>query len=275
MRFSSSAAVAGGADNIASTPRIASSRLSAALSLSPARHLPDWRRRRSRSAQSRVFKSVRLAQTSSTSAAVLLGSVINSALDGLKESGGAAVGAAGIVLDAWSWMLGAYAEGQDALVSGVRDCLDAVPLVGASGLGTWASGKLESAIEGVGLQPAEIGALKAVLVNSGHVASKGAGSFASGYVTVKKRVIAYPASSTDLFSSVLTSAEAAAVQSVEDMAGSVEIASIELLGEGGPAVPVTIPLPAAATSFAVTGIHNLFGRLRSFYVETTGVRTWE
>ena len=127
-------------------------------------------------------------------------SVINSALDGLRANGGAAGGAAGIVLDAWSWMLGAYAEGQDALVSGVRDCLDAVPLVGASGLGTWASGKLESAIEGVGLQPAEIGALKAVLVNSGHVASKGEGSFASGYVTVKKRVIAYPASSTDLFS---------------------------------------------------------------------------
>lgn len=202
-------------------------------------------------------------------------SVLNSVLDGLRANGGAAVGAAGIVLDAWSWMLGAYAEGQDALVSGVRDCLDAVPLVGSSGLGTWASRKLESAIEEVGLQPAEIGALKAVLVNSGHVASKGEESFASGYMAVKKRTIAYPASSTDLFSSVLTSAEAAAVQSVEGMAGSVEIASIELLGEGGPAVPVTIPLPAAATSFAVSEIHNLFGRLRSFYVETTGVRTWE
>lgn len=200
--------------------------------------------------------------------------VLNAALDNLKEGGGFAVGAAGMVLDAWSWLVMAYSNGQNALISAVREGLNGMPLVGASGLGDWAAEKIAGAIETVGLEPAKVGALKPVLVNSGHVAAKGDGQ-ASGLLSVKRLIVAHPLMSTDLFSSVLTEAERAAVQQVEGMGGQLEIASIELLGEGGPAIPVTIPIPEPAKDYAVSAIQGIFGRIRSYYVETSGVSIWE
>lgn len=201
--------------------------------------------------------------------------VLNSALDGLRANGGAAVGAMGMVLDAWSFMLGAYANGQDALMSGIEDGLNALPLVGASGLGTWAADKLRSSIEGLGLQPAEIGALKPVLVNSGHVAAKSDGSLAGGCLSAKQGIAAHPSGSTDLFSGILGGVEQEAVEGIEGMGDTIEVASIDLLGDGGLSIPIRIPLPASAKESAVSAIQDLFARIRGFYVEATGVRVWE
>lgn len=200
---------------------------------------------------------------------------INSLLDGLRENGGVFVGAAGIVLDAWSWMLSAYADGQSALVEGVKGGLNSLPLVGASGLGTWASETLSDAIEAVGLQPAEVDALKPVLVNSSHVAAKGEGSFAQKLVSFKQRVVANPHAATDLFSAVMTDAERAALARVSEIGDSVEIASIELLGSGGPSIPITIPIPDEVKAQGVSAIQSIFARLRSQHAETMEVRPWE
>lgn len=199
---------------------------------------------------------------------------LNSMLDSLRGQSVAA-DAAGIVLDAWSGLLSAYAGGQESLASAIQQGLDGLPLMGASGLGTWASGKLTDAIEEVGLQPAEAGALKPVLVNSAYVAAKGEGSFASGFVSVKQRIVGHPLMSTDLFSALLTDAERAALAKVEGLGDSVEIASIQLLGEDGPSVPITIPLPEAVKAQGVSVVQDLFARLRSFSVEAAEVRVWE
>lgn len=201
--------------------------------------------------------------------------VINSALDGLREDGGVAVGVVGVVLDVWSWLLVAYSDGQSALTGAIEHGLNSLPLVGASGLGTWAAGKLTSAIEAVGLQPAELGALKAVLVNSGHVAAKGDGSFASGYLSIKQRIVANPLMSTDLFGSVLTLAESQALSEIEGLGDSIEIASIELLGEGGPSIPIVIPIPEQAKAYGVSAVQGLFARLRDIHAEVSEVRVWE
>ena len=201
--------------------------------------------------------------------------VINSMLDGLRENGGAAVGAVGIVLDVWSWMLVAYSDGQSALTSAIEHGLNSLPLVGSSGLGTWAAEKLTSAIKGVGLQPVETGALKAVLVNSGHVAAKGEGSFASGYVSLKQRIVSTPLMSTDLFGAVLTYAESQAVAEIEGLGDSIEIASIEILGDGGPSIPIVIPIPEQAKAYGISAVQGLFARLREVHAEASGVRVWE
>ena len=200
--------------------------------------------------------------------------VVNSLLDGLKEDGGAALGAAGFVLDAWSWMLKAYSDGQDALLEGVEHGLDGLPLASASGLGTWASGKLSEAIEGVGLKPAQMGSLKPLLVNSAHVAAKDDGTFAARYLSVKKQVVAHPLMSTDLFSALLGDAEQTAVSQIDELGSSVEIASIELV-DGGASIPITIPIPQEAHDWATSAVADLFGRLRSFYADTVEVRAWE
>lgn len=201
--------------------------------------------------------------------------VINSLLDGLRQGGGAAVGAVGIVLDLWSRLLMAYSNGVEALVGGVRVALDQIPLASASGLGTWAAERLRELIGDIGLEPAKLEALKPVLVNSVHVAQKDDGALASGLVSIKQRVIAHPLSSTSLFSSLLSDAEKSAIAQVDGLGDSIEIASIELFGGAGPSIPLTIPLPEEAKRFGVGAIQSLFDRVRSACGELTGVRAWE
>ena len=200
--------------------------------------------------------------------------VLNAVLDGLRDNGGVAVGAAGMVLDAWSWLVVAYGNGQSSLKKAIEQGLNGMPLMGASGLGTWAAKKLDETVESIGLQPAQVGALKAVLVNSGHVAAKGDGQ-AAGFLAVKRQVIAHPLMSTDLFSSVLSDAERQILAQIDSLGDSVQIASIELLGEGGPTIPITIPLPDAAKAYGTAVVQGLFARLRSFYIQTTEVNVWE
>ena len=202
-------------------------------------------------------------------------SVLNSALDGLREYCGTFVDVVNIVFDIWSWLLVAYANGQKALTEVVEKGLNSLHFIGVSGLGTWAAGKLTDSIKDVGLQPAEVGALKPVIVNTAHVAAKGDNAFAKGFVVVKQQIVAHPMMSTDLFSSLLTEAERTALSKLDDFGDSIQIASIELLGEGGPTIPITIPLPDAVKSQGSAAIQELFARIRSFYFETTGVRVWE
>lgn len=223
-----------------------------------------------------------LGPRAAISAATLVGeasdegkTVLNSMLDGCKQNGGFAVGAAGMVLDAWSFLLKAYGDGQEALTRAVKAGLNSLPLVGASGLGDWASEKLTGVFEGLGLQPVEMKSLKAVLVNSQHVAAKDEGSFGKRFVSVKQRAVAAAAGSTDLFTMVLSDAERQALAGVEGLGDSVTIASIELLGDGGPAIPVTIPLPDVVKSFGSSAISALFDELRAVHGESSGVRVWE
>ena len=200
---------------------------------------------------------------------------LNSLLDGLKEDGNALAGAGGLLLDAWSWMLKAYSDGQNAITDFVEDGLNAMPVVGASGLGTWASGKLEDAVEAVGLQPVQTAALKPAVVNSAHVLASGKSAFSSGLIKVKQRVVAHPQAATDLFSAVMTDAERAALSQIDDLGDTIEIASIELLGESGPSIPVTIPIPEAARSQGKSIIQDIFDEVRSQHVKTMEVKPWE
>ncbi|MBQ9000580.1 MAG: molybdenum cofactor biosynthesis enzyme [Eggerthellaceae bacterium] len=201
--------------------------------------------------------------------------VLNSALDGLRENGGVAVGAFGIVLDVWSNALSAYSNGIGAVTGGVESGLNSLPLVGASGLGTWAADKLRGALDDVGLQPAKLEALKPVLVNSSHVAAKDDGRLGSGLTAVKQQVLAHPLYSTDLFSALLTDAERTAIEQVSGLGDEIEIASIELLGDGGPSIPITIPLPDKVKQYGIGVLQGLFDRIRAYHAETTEVRAWE
>ena len=94
-------------------------------------------------------------------------------------------------------------------------------------------------------------------------------------VSIKQHVVAHPLYSTDLFSAILTDAEKAAIDQVEGLGDSVEIASIELLGDGGPTIPITIPIPAEAKQFGVATLQGFFDQLRAQHAETVEVRAWE
>ena len=201
--------------------------------------------------------------------------VINSILDGLREDGGILVGAAGIVLDVWSWMLLAYSNGQNAITGGIESGLNALPLVGPSGLGTWVADKLKDLIKSVGLQPVKMKSLKPVLVNTAHIAAKEGSSVSSGLLSMKQRIVSHPQAATDLFSAVLTDAERAALERVDNLGDSIEIASIELLGSDGPSIPITIPIPDVVKEQGKSKIQEMLGRIRSQHVETMEVKPWE
>ena len=234
-----------------------------------------------RFANSFALQSGSLGPCVAVSAATLLdegndegASAISSLLDGLKDEGGAAIGALGIALDCWSALLGAYANGQDALTDALEGGLNSLPLAGSSGLGTWAANKLRDLIEAVGLQPADIGALKPVLVNSGHVAQKAEGGFASGYLQVKRQIVANPASSGDLFSWVVDMGEAEALSRIASWDAQIEVLEIELLGPDGPKVPLSIPLPEAVRHLGIDAIHEAFSRLRGVHSSATTMNEW-
>lgn len=201
--------------------------------------------------------------------------IITSLLDGLAGDAGAVSGVTGIVLGCWSWLLTVYAGGQDALTGAVESGLDALPLVGESGLGSWVADALRDAVEAVGLEPAELGALKPVLVNSSHVAAKDDGAFGGKLVALKQTIYEHPLMSTDLFGSLLTGAEQSALSTIDSADGTIHVAEIELTGSDGTSIPVNIALPEPVKQAGVDFVTGLFASIRSFYVQTTGVRIWE
>lgn len=200
--------------------------------------------------------------------------VVSSLLDGLSGEGGQAVGALGAVLDCWSALLSAYAEGQQALDGAVSGALDSLPLASASGLGTWASAALREAVAAADLEPAELDALKPVLVNSAHVAQADDGAVSARLLSLKEQAVANPFASNDVFSSIVGSFEQAAVEGIESFDGTLEIAVVELC-EGGPAVTVELSLPPAAKHAASDLVQRVANGVRSVYAQVTGVRAWE
>lgn len=200
--------------------------------------------------------------------------VLNSLLDGLRQDGGAVVGAAGLVLDLWSHLLSAYGDASAAVAEGLKNTLDAMPLAGASGLGSWASGRLEEVVAALGLQPAALNAKKAVLVNSSYVAQRDTGEFAAGFIGFKSRVIAAASGADDLFALVMNDAEREAIGCVQAMGSSIDIASIELLGPDGPSIRLTLPLPKAVRDQGSSMVQQLFDRIRGFHGLVSDAGVW-
>ena len=222
-----------------------------------------------------------LGARAAVSAATLLaepageaGDVVSSMLDGLAD-GGAAIGALSLVLDCWSGLLRAYSDGQKALDGAVSSALDGLPLSSASGLGSWAAGALRSAVSAAGLEPANLDALKPVLVNSAHVASSDAGAVAARLMSLKERAVAHPLGSNDVFSSVVSAFEERAVEAIWSSDGKVEVAVVELFGDGGPSVTVEVALPPAVRDAATDVVQRMADGVRDVYAQITGVRVWE
>lgn len=226
-----------------------------------------------------VSQDAALGTRAALSAATLLeepageaGNVIASLLDGFTQEGG--VGAAGIVLDCWSGCLMAYTQGQDAVRTTIKNAIDAIPFVGASGLGTWAADAFSEAMEGLGLQPADLDALKPVLLNSEHVASKDEGTLAARYLQIKEQMLSYSGSSSSLFSSLVGGVKEGALEALGDPGEELEIAILEL-PVGGVSIPLTITLPPAVRVYGTETIQNLAEAVRSAGASITDVRAWE
>lgn len=201
--------------------------------------------------------------------------ILSSFLDSLADEGTVAVGMADVVLECWSSILHAYLEGQKAVDEALGQAVEAIPFASASGLGTWASESFCATVSALGLEPAKLDALKPVLVNSAHVASADDTPFSVRLLSVKERALSYPSESTDVFLSVVDHVEKSVLETISFADGRVPIASIEVIGEGGPSIPITIALPPAVKSLASGFVESVIGEIKSVYVRVSGVRVWE
>ena len=198
-------------------------------------------------------------------------SVVGNVLNGFQESGSMLVGAGRLVLQCWSGILNAYGSGQQALMEGIESALNALPLVGASGLGTWAADALSEGLEDLGLQPAEDAPLKPVLVKSSAVAEAGKGDFSARYLKVKQQVLSVPASSTDPFVSLADRIEREAFDRLDS--GEIEIARIDL-PVGNLSFPLTVTLPPSIKEGATGLVEKATELLRLLNGSVSGLRAW-
>lgn len=199
--------------------------------------------------------------------------VITSLLDGFAQDGGGAVGAARVVLDCWSFLLGAYSGGQQALMDAVKAALDSIPLSSASGLGTWAASKLSNLVSELGLEPANTNALKAVLVNTSLVADADAGAFSARYKSVKSAALSASGPSTSLFSSLVGKVEGGALEALSGSDGVIEVVEIEF-PVGGVRIPLSITLPDCIGKASAGMVETMADAVRSAVSSVTGMREW-
>lgn len=215
--------------------------------------------------------------------------VLNSFTNGIKDKMPGIAGPLGIVLNAWSKILQGYNKGQDALIDSIETSLNQLPLVSASGLGTWAAKKMKTIMETCGLEPVNLKALKPVLINSFYVANEenkenpntSAGymskSFAIKYLTIKDKAATYNELSNQVLSGVSNGNELLKAINLEEAFnsnGSIELAVIKPLGDLGPSIPIVIKLPKSTTNTLNNIVSQIAGALQSILGSAWGGKIW-
>ena len=189
--------------------------------------------------------------------------VLSSVFDGLSNEAKNAIGPLDAALHCWSGLLEAYSAGQQALSSTIKDLLDNIPLVSASGLGTWAEKAFQETMDLLGLQPARLKVLKPLVVNTSSVASACDDSLAQRYAHIKQQALE-GAQSLDEVLGWSSQMLLLSNQGVSLVGDSLEITRFCPLGESGPCFTLRLALPAhaqgtidKALSFFAGGIQGL------------------
>lgn len=215
-----------------------------------------------------VAGSALLADSSAEGASVLSG-----LLDGLSDEAKLAMGPTAFALRCWSGLLEAYGSGQEALTSALEDALNRLPLIGASGLGTWADDAFKETMERLGLQPAQIDVLKPVLVNTGHVAAAADTTVAHGYTQFKEGAME-GAQAIDGVLAWSNYALSASDQGVSLVGTTVEIAQFSPFGDQGPSFSVEVPLPGGVQDALDGALASLAAGINGAYQWLQGATRW-
>lgn len=201
------------------------------------------------------------------------GTVLSGVFDGLSDEAKNALGPASVALRCWSGLLEAYGSGQEALSSTIKDLLDGIPFVSASGLGTWAEKAFQETMEMLGLQPARLKALKPVIANTGDVASACDASLAQSYVQAKQGALE-GAAALDGVLAWSNQALSLGNQGISLVGDSIEITSFCPFGESGPCFTLRLPLPARAQSVLDGAMGFFAGGMQGFAQSVEGMVRW-
>ncbi len=200
--------------------------------------------------------------------------VINSFFDGVSEEDAPALGPLRVIFDAWSTFLKAYSDGNDALLEGIQNAINSIPFASESGLGNWASSRLEEIINVVGLEPADLSSPKPVLVNSEHVLAVDDSSFSAKLLSIKHFAITSPLAGGNVFGDVLDGVAESGNQFIDEFTQGFEVASIEIF-DGAITLPITIALPGFIADEARGLLASGIDALRELTATITGTRQWK
>lgn len=199
--------------------------------------------------------------------------VLTGLFDGLSNQAKDALGPLNDAAQLWSRLLETYGAGQEVLGSALEEVLDSIPFASASGLGSWASKALRDVMNQLGLQPAQLKALKPVLVNTSSVSSASDDAIARGYLRLKESALA-GAGAVDgvlLWSSQTLQLESQGASIVGDV---IEVARFSPFGDEGPLFSVKLPLPTGARNAANEALVALASGIRGFAQEVEGLVRW-
>lgn len=201
------------------------------------------------------------------------GTVVNSLLDRIDTSG-AVAGAGKMALDCWSALLSAYGTGQEALLDGLEEMLSGVPLANGSGLGTWARGKLQGALEAAGLQPARLSAVKPVLASAGTVTKGDSGEFSRGFQQLRQQALRGSSPTGTVLDGLLPVVRETAFDALDRAGEKVTVATFKV-----PVldveVPITIALPPSVAEGARSWVDGALEALRSLANGASHERVWQ
>ncbi len=204
-----------------------------------------------------------------------LETVVSSLLDGLLGDS-AALALPSVLLGAWSDVLVAYTKGTKSLSDNIASALNSLPLIGKTGLGTWASARLNETIEAAGLAPPDLVSHKPVLLNSYHVASADDAALSRRIVQGKEALShAHGSLPADSLSALVSLAGGRAETAYEKWDATFVVATIQLAGADGATVPLEITLPPSLKDAGANLIDGAIENALDATGSLAGVRRWE
>ncbi len=179
-----------------------------------------------------------------------------------------------MVLDCWSGLLSAYGDGQNALLEGAEGLLDGIPLAGGSGLGSWARSGLEEALEAVGLQPANLSALKPVLASAGAVTEGDSGAFSVEFRQLQQLALRGSSPTGTVLDGLLAGVQSGAFDALDVGDGGITVATFTV-PVVDVQVPITIALPPSVSDGARSWVERAAETLRSLVSSAESERIWQ
>lgn len=199
--------------------------------------------------------------------------VLTDMLSGVSDKARNALGPLDTALQCWSGLLEAYSRGQDMVSSTIRETLDAIPFVSASGLGTWAEKAFQETMDLLGLEPAQLTPLKPIIANTGSVASACNTPLATKYNAIKQQA-REQASSIDSALAWTSSAFALQGEHISLVGDSIEVTNFSPFGESGPCFTFRVALPERAQSILDTTLGAFRNGVKQAVESAGGLIRW-
>lgn len=146
---------------------------------------------------------------------------------------------AATVTSLWMNLIKVYEDGQNALLSGVKDGLNLFSQNSCSGLGNWESDVLRNTIQAFGLEPAHTGCEKPLVLNTSYVAESDDSSVSVKFLQAKATALSGSSGSTSGFQAIATGIANSINEKTDGLL--VQIAEIKLPFSGGVLISWAIP----------------------------------